>query len=69
MYDSSLSNAEKALAINSNNIQALYIKGWINEIKGSYDAAILLYNKVAELTHMNSFYIFSEIAKRKKNGM
>ena len=69
MYDSSLSNAKKALAINSNNIEALYIEGWINEIKGNYDDAILLYNKVAELTHTNSFYIFSEIAKRKKSGM
>lgn len=68
-YDSSLSYAKKALAINSNNIQALFIKGWINEIKGNYDEAILLYNKLAELTHMKSFYIFSEVAKRKKSGI
>lgn len=69
MYDSALINLEKALAINSNNIQACYLKAWIYEIKGNYNEAILLYNKVAELTHMNSYYIFSEIAKRKKNGM
>lgn len=68
-YDSSLFAIEKSLSLNSNNIQSLYIKAWINEIKGNYDEAIMLYNKVAELTHMNSFYIFSEVAKRKKNGM
>lgn len=68
-YDSSLFAIQNSLNLNSNNIQSLYIKGWINEIKGNYDEAIALYNKVAELTHMNSFYIFSEVAKRKKNGM
>lgn len=68
-YDSSLSAIEQSLKLNSNNYQSLFIKAWINEIKGNYDEAILLYDKVAELTHMNSFYIFSEIAKRKKNGM
>jgi len=69
MYDSSLTNVEKSLTINSNNVQGLYIKGWINEIKGNYDEAILLYDKVAELTQVKSFYIFSEIAKRKKSGI
>jgi tetratricopeptide (TPR) repeat protein len=69
MYDSSLVDIEKALSLNSNNVQSLYIKAWINEIKGNYDEAISLYDKVAELTHMKSFYIFSEVAKRKKNGM
>ena len=68
-YDSSLFTIEKSLDLNLNNFQSLYIKAWINEIKGKYDDAISLYNKVAELTHMNSFYIFSEVAKRKKNGM
>ncbi len=68
-YDSSLSAIEKSLKLNSNNYQSLYIKGWINEIKGNYAEAISLYDKVAELTHMNSFYIFSEVAKRKRNGM
>ncbi|MEO6288956.1 MAG: hypothetical protein ABIO76_03495 [Ginsengibacter sp.] len=57
-----------ATDLHPNNFQGLYIKAWINEIKGNYDEAISLYNKVAELTHMNSFYIFSEVAKRKKNG-
>ncbi|HET7119037.1 MAG TPA: hypothetical protein VFI29_21270 [Hanamia sp.] len=69
MYDSSFTNVEKALTINSDNIQGLYLKGWLNEIKGNYDDAILLYDKVAELTQVKSFYIFSEIAKRKKTGM
>jgi len=68
-YDSSLSAIKKSLNLSSNNFQSLYIKAWIKEIKGNYDEAILLYNKVAQLTHENSFYIFSEVAKRKKNGM
>lgn len=67
-YDSALFVIKKSLDLNSNNFQSLYIKAWINEIKGNYDEAIKLYDKVAELTHMNSFYIFSEVAKRKKNG-
>lgn len=69
MYDSSLVDIEKSLSLNANNFQGLYIKAWINEIKGNYDEAISLYDKVAELTHMKSFYIFSEIAKRKKSGL
>jgi tetratricopeptide (TPR) repeat protein len=69
MYDSSLIDIEKALNLNSNNFKSLYIKAWINEIKGNYDEAIFLYDKVAELTHMKSFYIFSEVAKRKKKDM
>ena len=68
-YDSSLSSIKKALILNSNSFQSLYFKAWINEIKGNYDEAVLLYNKVAELTHNKNFYIFSEVAKRKKNGM
>lgn len=68
-YDSSLLDVEKSLSLNSNNFQSMYIKAWVNEIKGNYDEAILLYNKVAEMAHVNGFYIFSEIAKRKKNGM
>jgi tetratricopeptide (TPR) repeat protein len=69
MYDSSLIDIEKALNLNSNNFKSLYIKAWINEIKGNYDEAIFLYDKVAELTHMKSFYIFSEVAKRKKKDI
>jgi len=69
MFDSSLIEIEKSLNFNPKNIESLYLKGWINEIKGNYDEAISLYNEVAKLTHMNSFYIFSEIAKRKKSGI
>jgi tetratricopeptide (TPR) repeat protein len=69
MYDSSRDNIEKALSLNANSFQALYMKAWINEIEGNYDEAISLYEKVAELTKMKSFYIFSEVAKRKKSGM
>lgn len=67
-YDSSLFEIEKSLNLEPNNFPSLFLKGWINEIKGNYDEAIILYNKLAELTHMNSYYIFSEVAKRKKNG-
>jgi tetratricopeptide (TPR) repeat protein len=69
MYDSSLINSEKVLKLDSNNAEALFIKGWINEIKGNYDQAISLYNKVAKLTKQDSFLIFSAIAKRKKISM
>jgi tetratricopeptide (TPR) repeat protein len=69
MYDSALINAEKVLKLDSNNAQALFMKGWVDEIKGNYDEAILLYNKVAELTSQDNYLIFSAIAKRKKRGM
>jgi len=69
MYDSSLNDAEKALQINANYSYALYNKAWIEEIKGNYDQAILLYDRVAELTHAKYFYIYAEIAKRKKSGL
>jgi tetratricopeptide (TPR) repeat protein len=69
MLDSSLIEIRKSLNVNPKNIESLYLEGWISEIKGNYDVAISLYNEVAELTHMKSFYIFSEIAKRKKNGI
>ncbi|HMD00323.1 MAG TPA: hypothetical protein VKH37_09220 [Ferruginibacter sp.] len=46
----------------------MFLKAWIYQIKGNYDAAILLYDKVAELSQMNAFYIYSEVAKRKKRG-
>lgn len=68
LYDSSLINIENALNLNSNNFQSLYLKAWINEIKGNFDVAIKLYDKVAELTQMKGYYIFSAVAKRKKNS-
>jgi tetratricopeptide (TPR) repeat protein len=69
MYDSSLANANKVLNIDSTNTQAMYFKGWVDEIKGNYDEAIFLYDKVAALTKQDNFLIFSALAKRKKNGM
>ena len=69
MYDSSLANANKVLNIDSANAQAMYFKGWVDEIKGNYDEAIFLYDKVAALTKQDNFLIFSALAKRKKNGM
>ena len=69
MYDSSLANANRVLTIDSANAQAMYFKGWVDEIKGNYDEAIFLYDKVAALTKQDNFLIFSALAKRKKNGM
>lgn len=69
MYDSSLHDVENVLRLDANNPQSLFMKAWINEIKGKYDEAIVLYDKVAALTNQNNFLIFSAIAKRKKNGM
>jgi tetratricopeptide (TPR) repeat protein len=68
MYDSALVDIEKALLLNPSNGQSLYCKAWIYEMKGSYDEAISLYDKVAEVTQMKSFYIFSEVAKERKVG-
>jgi tetratricopeptide (TPR) repeat protein len=69
LYDSALNNSDKVLQQDSNNAQALYFKGWVNEIKGNYDEAIMLYDKVALMTKEEDFLIFSALAKRKKNGM
>ena len=69
IYDSSLANANKVLNIDSTNAQAMYFKGWVDEIKGNYNEAIFLYDKVAALTQQDDFLIFSALARRKKNGM
>ena len=67
-YDLSLSAIGQTLRLNPNNVKSMFLKAWIYQIKGNYDAAILLYDKVAELSQMNAFYIYSEVAKRKKRG-
>jgi tetratricopeptide (TPR) repeat protein len=69
LYDSVASNSSKVLQQDSNNVQALYFKGWVNEIKGNYDEAMILYDKVASITKEEDFLIFSALARRKKNGM
>lgn len=69
LYDSTLNNSNKALKQDSNNVQAMYFKGWVNEIQGNYDEAIILFDKVALITKDDDFLIFSALAKRKKNGM
>lgn len=69
MFDSALTNANKVLQIDSTNAQAMYFKGWVDEIKGNYNEAVVLYDKVAASTKQENFLIFSALAKRKKNGM
>jgi hypothetical protein len=69
MFDSALTNANIVLRLDSTNTQAMFFKGWVNEIKGNYDEAILLYDKVAASTKQENFLIFLALAKRKKNGM
>ena len=68
-YDSALNDLEIALQINPNDLASLYTKAWIFEMKGLYDQAIPLYTKVAELSKKKVFYMYLEIAKRKKNSL
>ncbi|MEO6134055.1 MAG: hypothetical protein ABIP35_02815 [Ginsengibacter sp.] len=65
-YQSSLTDIEAVLKLNPENGQSIFLKGWINEISGDYDAAKAMYDRVANITKNSSFLIFSEIAKRKK---
>ena len=65
-YESSLADIEAVLQLNPENAQSIFLKGWIYEIMGDYDAAKVLYDRVADISKNNSFLIFSEIAKRKK---
>ena len=69
MYDSAIANSDKVLQLDSTNPQAMYYKGWVDDIKGDYDEAILLYDKVAASTNDKNFLLFSALAKRKKTGM
>ena len=69
LYDSAINNSNKVLKQDSNNAQAMYFKGWANEIKGNYDVPVMLYNKLALLTRQDYFLILSALVKRKKNGM
>lgn len=66
-YESSLEDISAVLQINPENGQSIFLKGWINEIRGDYDTAKAMYDRVADITKNNSFLIFSEIARRKKN--
>ena len=69
MYDKSLEDVEKVLSEDTANVKNIFTKAWISEIKGNYQDAFILYKKAAELSNIPSFYIFSEIAKRKKTGL
>lgn len=67
-YESALIDIEAVLQKNPGNGQAIFLKGWIYEINGDYDAAKIMYDKVADITKNSSFLIFSEVVKRKKKG-
>lgn len=66
-YDSTLVYSDAALNMNGNNTLCLFLKAWAKELKGDYDEAITLYNQVADMTKQQNYYIFSEIAKKKKS--
>lgn len=65
-YQSALADIDAVLQKNPANGQSIFLKGWIYEINGEYDAAKLMYDKVADISKNSSFLIFSEVVKRKK---
>jgi tetratricopeptide (TPR) repeat protein len=69
IYDKALESIEKVLSEDSTNIKSLFIKASINLRMQNYDEAIELFDQVAKLSHQNSFYIYSAMAKRKESGM
>ena len=68
-YGDALSDIDKILSMDPNDTSSILLKAWINELQGNYSESIFLYNKLAELSKNNAYYIFSEIVKRKKNGL
>jgi len=68
-YDKAMENVEKILSEDSADIMALFIKASVMDSKKNYREAIILYDKAAELSHQNAFYLYSAIARRKMNGL
>jgi tetratricopeptide (TPR) repeat protein len=68
-YEKAIQNVEKVLSEDSSDVKALFIKASIDDSKGNYDDAIAGYEKVTNLSHQNAFYIYSALAKRKKNEL
>jgi tetratricopeptide (TPR) repeat protein len=68
-YDKAMENSEKILSQDSTSMTALFIKASFMDSIKNYQEAIILYDKVAKLSHQNSFYIYSAIARRKKNSL
>ena len=68
-YEKAMKNIAKVLSEDSTDVTALFIKASIDDANGNYGDAIAGYEKVANLSHQNSFYIYSALAKRKKNGL
>jgi tetratricopeptide (TPR) repeat protein len=68
-YNKAMENSEKILSQDSTSITALFIKASFMDSIKNYQEAIIFYDKVAKLSHQNSFYIYSAIARRKKNGL
>ena len=44
----------------------LFLQAWLEELNQHYDQAILLYEKLIDLTSVKHYRIFVEVAKRKK---
>lgn len=65
-YEHALVDISSVLEINPDNGQSIFLKGWIYDINGEYDAAKRMYDQVAEVTMSKTFLIFSEVVKRKK---
>jgi tetratricopeptide (TPR) repeat protein len=68
-YEKAMENVDKVLSEDSLNVSALFIKAFIFDVKGNYQDAIALYDKAARLSHQDGFYIYSALARRKKNGL
>ena len=68
-YETASKNADRVLSEDSTNVTALFIKAFAYDTRGNYQNALTLYDKVARLSHQSSFYIYSALARRKKNGL
>jgi tetratricopeptide (TPR) repeat protein len=68
-YDKAMENNERILSQDSTSMPALFIKASFMDSIKNYEEAIVLYDKIAQLSHQNIFHIYSAIARRKKNGL
>ena len=69
IFDTAETIEENLLRGDSLNIRSLHIMGLINEIKGNYRDAALLYDRLAALTNKNNYLTFSAIARRKEREL
>lgn len=67
-YDQAIIYVEKALAINSNNSEAIAVRGLINIQKEDYRNALMDLNKAIEIDPTNSFAFFGRGLVKTKLG-